>query len=380
MEHEQLFIAPKIKVGFQNRNDTYTEKLAYVIYYDLKGVLRKETSWESWRDKKIEPVEFDNVPTEGFVLNKKVGGGRSDWNVRQEYVRVYDPRNFEFEITVPNLLFILRECDCSKGKGLEGKFVYAWSGTTLILLPATSEEYTRSAGYTNLQNKTILAKDLVKGASYLTKKQNKWIYIDRRLVHNNEHVYWYKKGKIPVQLEHVFWSEYEKQFIFQKDMKRLAAVISDNVASNYAELVEMYDKSKYGSAPVRLFVKEQPAMVHNENTYWYPYSWAREGNDGVFYQYKTKYTSAREVDYVQRTYRVSLEDVNLPAYPGLKKLAMQSDYATVAAPGSRRYASEMPYVETLNQGLWVELASGSQFKLLRGSLIEPENGAEDGED
>lgn len=73
-------------MGFQTRNDTYTKKLAYVIYYDEKGKLRKEPSWNSWRDKKIDPEEFDNVPTEGFVLNKKVGGYAGDWgNFRQAY-------------------------------------------------------------------------------------------------------------------------------------------------------------------------------------------------------------------------------------------------------------------------------------------------------
>ena len=35
-----IYIPEKIKVGYQNRNDTYTKKLAYVIYYDEKGKLR----------------------------------------------------------------------------------------------------------------------------------------------------------------------------------------------------------------------------------------------------------------------------------------------------------------------------------------------------
>ena len=45
------FIPKKIKVGFQERKDTYSGKLAYVIYYDEKNNLRKEQSWNSWRDK-----------------------------------------------------------------------------------------------------------------------------------------------------------------------------------------------------------------------------------------------------------------------------------------------------------------------------------------
>ena len=44
-EHQQqLMIPDRIKVGYQKRDDTYTKRLAYVIYYDHKGVLRKEKS------------------------------------------------------------------------------------------------------------------------------------------------------------------------------------------------------------------------------------------------------------------------------------------------------------------------------------------------
>jgi hypothetical protein len=126
----QLFIPAKINVGLQGRDDTYTGKLGYVIYWDNKGKLRKEGSWESWRWKEGEeqsvynekteqhediicgpeyaPQAFENTPTEGFVLNKDVGGARRSygWDSRIEKVRVYDPRNFEFEISIPNLLYL----------------------------------------------------------------------------------------------------------------------------------------------------------------------------------------------------------------------------------------------------------------------------------
>lgn len=143
MTTQKMFIPTKLKVGYQERKGTYTGKLAYVIYFDNKGKLRKEASWEGWRDKKIDPVEFENVSTSGFVLNRGVGGVRGSygWDARNEYIRVWDPRDFEFEISVANLLFILQETSCIKGKGLEGEFVYAWDGTELVLLPVGSSEY-----------------------------------------------------------------------------------------------------------------------------------------------------------------------------------------------------------------------------------------------
>lgn len=136
-----IYIPKKIKVGYCNRPDTYTGKLAYVIYYDERGKLRKEPSWESWRDDSIEPDEYDNLPIEGFVLNKKVGGTNWHGNLRQTYTRVYDPRGFEFEITVPNLLYILEHVSSIRGKGLEGEFVYGWDGADLVLVPTSAPEY-----------------------------------------------------------------------------------------------------------------------------------------------------------------------------------------------------------------------------------------------
>lgn len=177
-----IYIPKKIKVGYQNRSDTYTKKLAYVIYYDEKNKLRKETSWNNWRDEKIEPDDFDNEPTRGFVLNKKAGDYSGYWgNHRQAYCRVYDPRGFKFEITINNLLYILENCDCLKGKGLDGEFVYGWDGKDLILIPVDSPDYKEIKTRTDkIQNgKRFKGKDLIIGATYLTKNEEKWVYMGR---------------------------------------------------------------------------------------------------------------------------------------------------------------------------------------------------------
>ena len=176
-----IFIPKTINVGYQNRSGTYTGKLAYVIYYDEKGKLRKEASWNSWRDKTIPNEEFDNVPTSGFVLNKKVGDYDSGWNHRHAYCRIYDPRNFEFEITIENLLYILENANSIKGKGLEGEFVYGWDGKDLVLMPVESPDYKAISEYSNIvhNNECIKTRDLILGAIYLTKDNVKWIYMGR---------------------------------------------------------------------------------------------------------------------------------------------------------------------------------------------------------
>lgn len=183
-----IFVPSKINVGFQNRQGTYTGKLAYVIYFDEKGKLRKETSWEGWRDKDIPNEIYDNEPTEGFVLNKKVGGVEESWgwDVRKTYTRIYDPRGFEFEITIPNLLWILENCDCIKGKGLEGKFVYGWDGKELVLVPVESPDYKEIQAKNKIihNNEFIKAKDLIVGATYETLNGERYVYMGKYDTYN----------------------------------------------------------------------------------------------------------------------------------------------------------------------------------------------------
>lgn len=178
MANERLNIPRELRVGYQKRENTYSGKLAYVTYLDKKNKIAKHTSWEHWRTKELGIGEFENKPTEGFVLNKRVGGYKSGWNYRETKCRVYDPRGFEIEITLENLLFILQECTSTKGKGLEGEFVYAWEGPELILLPVCSEDYRLSTELQDRKEK-IMVRDLKLGAAYKSKEYPYLIYIGK---------------------------------------------------------------------------------------------------------------------------------------------------------------------------------------------------------
>lgn len=128
-------------------------------------------------DKSIDAVEYDNTPIEGFVLNKKAGGYKSGWDFRQTYCRVYDPRGFEFEITIPNLLYVLDNSTSIKGKGLEGKFIYGWDGKDLVLIPEEAPEFKEMVAYTELQEGKIKKKDLKIGGVYLTASNERVTYL-----------------------------------------------------------------------------------------------------------------------------------------------------------------------------------------------------------
>lgn len=299
--NENVFIPTKCKVGFNTRTDTYTGKLGYIIAYDGKK-WRKEPSWENWRekymeeslveaekrkqyddrmkqftdpksyykytqeqaekqmgpyskfqpylhkwskDKSIEPIEFDNEPTEGFVLNKKVGGDRYSWNPRQTYTRVYDPRGFEFEITVPNLLYILENTNSIKGKGLEGNFIYGWSGKDLLLIPESAPEYVKMKEFTELQDAKVSAKDLRPGGVYLDKQQIEWTYLGKFDEYTRKYVYTNStKGYEYNQSKKYWFSEKSGMVQTKSGLSFLAKDLKKDDLVNYNNSLEKLEKSE----------------------------------------------------------------------------------------------------------------------------------------
>ena len=337
-----IFIPKKINVGYQNLSDTYTGKLAYVIYYDEKGKLRKEASWNSWRDKNIPNEEFENVPTSGFVLNRRAGGVEESWgwNARKTYCRIYDPRNFEFEITIENLLYILENANSIKGKGLEGEFVYGWDGKDLVLMPVDSLDYKQISEYNNiLHNKeTVKAKDLKIGATYLTKDNQERIYIGKFEVYN------YGGSNVGKQ----FWFAYKSydydwvdgQKKYRKDYKWKFAVhksisgkfikcIDESCTSEYSVIFDRlehdecycpYDRSKdkyvdYSFEEFEKLITEgKRNFLSNKNTVngAFLYDVLKE-NDGL-YTVKMNYRwhavgSPEHTDYINR-FRFDVKNVN----------------------------------------------------------------------
>ncbi len=243
-----LFIPSKIRIGFCLRDGTYTGKLAYVIYYDAKGKLRKEKSWQTWRNDKIEPVEFDNKPQDGFVVNK--GIQRYNWGhfgSNRSYIRIYDSRGIEFEITPENLIGLLVETNCSR-RGLEGEFVYAWHGTELVLLPCSSQEYSAALKNTERQGKKVSARDLKPGCSYTTKKGEEVIYMGRFPWFTWS--LWKKTTRIS-QKKHIFAHpskpKYGELFFPKGDASFLAELNNPDPVANYADLVDQFNGSPRSS-------------------------------------------------------------------------------------------------------------------------------------
>lgn len=183
----ELYLPKTLKVGYQYRDTKFEKKIGYVIYYDHTGKLRKETSWENWRDKQIESNEFENIPTEGFMIHSNI---KDRWSQRQEYLSIYDPRGFEFEITIDNFIYIIQHCNIIN-TGIVGKLVYVWRGTELLLMPiADNTTYTELS---KLQLSLFAPKDqaleLIPNKPYIVKDgttRTKWYYLGTTKLINGE--------------------------------------------------------------------------------------------------------------------------------------------------------------------------------------------------
>lgn len=141
MNSNSLFIPERIKIGFQKRGNTLTGNLAYIIYYDEKGVLRKKTSWENWRDKTIEPMDIENIPRSGYIVNEGVTHfAYSSFGSDRFRVRIHSAEGYEFEIYPENMIAIMAVSDISK-RYINQECVFAWDGQDLVLLPTNTAQY-----------------------------------------------------------------------------------------------------------------------------------------------------------------------------------------------------------------------------------------------
>lgn len=270
----QLFIPSRIKVGFQTRTECFTGQLAYIIYYDSTGKLRKEKSFNGWIDPAIPTLELDNVLRSGFILNKDVT--RDSWShysSGRSMIRVYDDRGFEFEITPSNLLFILMNTNCNK-RELEGEFIYAWDGKELVLLPANCEEYKAANQFTSLQGKKIGVRDLVPGCIYQTKKQVNLTYLGKY----DWYDYTWCNKSYEVVKRYVFINDINK-LVPLTGLTSLSVKLNELPVDNYVDLLEIMNCSKNISPISHLTLTQLTPNTNNDISYVY------KDINGLIYRY-----------------------------------------------------------------------------------------------
>ena len=162
--YEFLAIPDKIIVGQHENKHRFTGKLSFLTYRLSSGKLLRESSWRNFKDGESPDLEINNIPTEGFEINKIPSGQENEKDGAWESPVVYDPRGFEFAISERNLLHIVNYCSI-KDRKLEGKFVYSWNDKELMLLSVNSPDY-KASMFTKTSTTKITTRNLIPGATY----------------------------------------------------------------------------------------------------------------------------------------------------------------------------------------------------------------------
>ncbi len=283
-----LYIPKKIRVGFRNSLETSTGKFACIIGFDERGVLRKENSWDNWRDKNIPYIDLDNNPIEGFLFNK-------DFNEEvlnhEPFLLIKHPNEFEFEISTGNLICLLLRSTISK-KLINGKCIFALDEyNNLNLIPVDSFEYRKAINDTEKLLNNFSTKNLKKGFKYSLKKSNeeltylgyfnffKYSYFDFSSIITQKNLS--KSSK-----KHVF---YDKKGNFSTpSISTLVSCVSDTIANDYEKNLDVFFKSKYSNKLNTLFIGE-PEVRINENC-----------SDLIFKDYGKEKMSSIGFDFVKK--------------------------------------------------------------------------------
>lgn len=130
----------KYYVGFQKNRYSQAEVFRMLGFAtpntgDHAFKKRKETV-DGWSDKNLSPMDIDNKPIHGFKIVDTV----SRYSTSNKMFRVEDPRGFELEIDVYNLLDIIERHTIVQGAIME-PMLWCRQGGTNFLISGNSEEY-----------------------------------------------------------------------------------------------------------------------------------------------------------------------------------------------------------------------------------------------
>lgn len=130
----------KYYVGFQKNRYSRDETFRMLGFatpntgdYAFK---KRKATVDSWAEKDLASMDLDNKPTHGFKIVDTV----SRYSTSNKFFRVEDPRGFELEIDVNNLLDLIEHHTIVQGTIME-PLVWARYGGNNYLISSNSEEY-----------------------------------------------------------------------------------------------------------------------------------------------------------------------------------------------------------------------------------------------
>lgn len=128
--------AKSLKVGFQNRKDTFTGKLGFIISDDENKPI-DTTAFKRWCDANLGFMNIENKYETGFLINKNIN--RQSTFSNSKNIRVFHPKGFEFEVAVENLIYLIANANIVSQE-IMAPCLVCWSRGKIFLVPKGTPE------------------------------------------------------------------------------------------------------------------------------------------------------------------------------------------------------------------------------------------------
>lgn len=190
-----------------------------------------------------------NIPQKGFSINKNTYS-EADYKTYVDGVTVFDPRGFEFSISIGNFLHLAKNNVIDHGE-IIAECIFSWSVKgTLVLLTTNSVGYKEALEYTKKQHFKFDPENLKEGKTYFTKKsKDPLVYMGRHKFNSSstyserELGFCFSPSK---QLRHVFFNRENSKFISIMISKNIAGILDDEVCEDFDTLLLNFKKSYEG--------------------------------------------------------------------------------------------------------------------------------------
>jgi hypothetical protein len=154
MANLEIKLFDKLYVGFQKRNTESGSPLGFLTPWGedaaSKGRMATVDKWAS--SSKLKSIVIDNVPVTGFRISDHAR--RGGWRGGSTVIQIEDPRGFELQITVDNMIQIMNNNICVNGE-IQIPCVWGRDGKENILLPINSEPYENAMENTERLKQTV---------------------------------------------------------------------------------------------------------------------------------------------------------------------------------------------------------------------------------
>jgi hypothetical protein len=142
-----------IYVSFQKRNTESGSPLGALAPWGEDSVSRKKMAQiDAWGDPKFNAVKLENIPVSGFRVSDFAR--HNGWNGDNTVIQIEDPRGFELQISVDNMIQIMNGNTIVDGE-IKIPCVWGRDGSRNILLPINSEPYKNAIDNTERLKQTF---------------------------------------------------------------------------------------------------------------------------------------------------------------------------------------------------------------------------------